>query len=50
MSDVKYDIYEGHSPSCHAVHPGDRQCNCHIAYGFATAEERDEQEKEKNNE
>jgi hypothetical protein len=36
------DIYEGHSPNCHAVHPGDRECNCHLAYGFSTAQEMDE--------
>jgi len=36
------DIYEGHSPQCHAVHPSDRQCNCHLAFGFATAEAMDE--------
>lgn len=36
------DIYEGHSPNCHAVHPGDRECNCHKAYGFDSQEDMDE--------
>lgn len=39
------DIYEGHSPHCHAVQPGDRECNCHLAYGFATAEAMEEQDR-----
>lgn len=39
---MKLDLNEGHAERCHALHPGDRECNCHIAYGYATAEEMDE--------
>lgn len=33
---------EGHAEDCHAVLPGDRGCNCHLAYGFDTAEDMEE--------
>ena len=41
------DIYEGHSPDCHAVKPGDRECNCHRAYGFESSEAMQEFDEEK---
>ena len=31
------DVNDGHAESCACLHPGDRECNCHKAYGFATA-------------
>lgn len=35
---VGIDALEGHADNCNAVKPGDRECNCHKAYGFATAD------------
>jgi hypothetical protein len=39
---MSIDHNEGHAESCVCLRPGDRECNCHIAYGFATAEEMEE--------
>ena len=36
------DIYGGHAESCHALSPGDRECNCHKIQGFNSAEEMEE--------
>ena len=36
------DPLEGHAQNCNAVKPGDRECSCHQAYGFPTAEAMDE--------
>src|SRR3546814_16357200 len=36
------DAKGGHSDACACLHPGDRECNCHMAYGFATAEDMDD--------
>jgi hypothetical protein len=33
------DPNEGHAERCACLHPGDRECNCHKAYGYETAEE-----------
>lgn len=38
MDRAASDPLEGHSSWCHAVQPGDRECNCHKIHGFETAE------------
>lgn len=35
---MKSDPNFGHSDGCACIQPGDRECNCHLAYGFPTAE------------
>lgn len=37
-----HDHNEVHGDACAVLRPGDRECNCHLAYGFATADDMDE--------
>ncbi|MUV13529.1 hypothetical protein [Noviluteimonas gilva] len=33
-----------HAESCACLRPGDAECNCHLAYGFASTEAMDERD------